>query len=132
MMPAIRAHLRVSAREGLPERARELDALLERRLAAIAEDHPSVTRVDGRGLHWTIELHGPDWRDWRGEEPEPLASRVAAQALHAGALIATSGEQTSLFLAPPLIIGEEELGRVLDALDHGLEVSDAELARAEG
>jgi 4-aminobutyrate aminotransferase-like enzyme len=50
MMPAIRAHLRVSAREGLPERARELDALLERRLAAIAEDHPSVTRVDGRGI----------------------------------------------------------------------------------
>jgi 4-aminobutyrate aminotransferase-like enzyme len=132
MMPAIRAHLRVSQRDGLPERARRLDELLERRLAEVAEAHPSVTRVDGRGLHWTIELHGPDWREWRGEEPEPLASRVAAQALQAGALIATSGEQTSLFLAPPLIIEEDDLGRIIDALDHGLQVADAEFGRAEG
>jgi hypothetical protein len=34
------------------------------------------------------------WRDWRGEEAQPLATRVAARALEAGALIATSGEQT--------------------------------------
>jgi 4-aminobutyrate aminotransferase-like enzyme len=77
-------------------------------------------------LHWTIELHGPDWRDWRGEEAEPLASRVAARALDAGALIATSGEITSLFLAPPLISEEDDLRRIVDALDHGLAVADAE------
>lgn len=130
MMPAIRAHLRISARDGLPQRARELDAAMLRRLSAIAADHPSVRRVDGRGLHWTVELHGPDWRDWRGEEAEPLASRVAARALEAGALIATSGEQTSLFLAPPLIITDEELDAILDALDEGLAVADAEVAAA--
>lgn len=124
MMPAIRAHLRVSSRDGLPERARQLDATMLRRLTAIADAHPSVCRVDGRGLHWTIELHGPDWREWRGEEPEPLASRVAARALEAGALIATSGEQTSLFLAPPLIVSDEELSRILDALDEALAVAD--------
>jgi 4-aminobutyrate aminotransferase-like enzyme len=130
MMPAIRAHLRISQRDGLPQRAEDLDAVMLRRLTAIADSHPSVRRVDGRGLHWTVELHGPDWREWRGEEPEPLASRVASRALDAGALIATSGEQTSLFLAPPLTISDEELGSVLDALDEGLAVADADLELA--
>jgi 4-aminobutyrate aminotransferase-like enzyme len=126
MMPAIRAHLRVSARDDLPERARQLDAFLENRLTELAAAHPSVTRIDGRGLHWTIEIEGPDWRDWRGEEAEPLASRVAARALDAGALIATSGESTSLFIAPPLISTEDDLSRIVDALDHGLELADNE------
>jgi 4-aminobutyrate aminotransferase-like enzyme len=75
-------------------------------------------------LHWTIELHGPSWRDWQGDEAEPLASRVAARALEAGALFATSGEQTSIFVAPPLIITDEELEKLFAALDHGLTIAD--------
>lgn len=84
---------------------------------------------DGRGLHWTMELHGPDWR---GEEAEPLASRVVARALEAGVPIATSGEQTSLFLAPPLVISETELDQVFDALHHGLTVADQEYGAGGG
>jgi 4-aminobutyrate aminotransferase-like enzyme len=126
-MAAIRAHLRVSSREGLYKRAADLDAVMCDRLAEVAAQHPSVRRVDGRGLHWTVELHGPDWRGWRGEEADPLASRVVARAMQAGALIATSGEQTSLFLAPPLVISDTELASVFDALHHGLELADAEL-----
>jgi 4-aminobutyrate aminotransferase-like enzyme len=127
-MAAIRAHLRVSSQEGLYKRASDLDAVMYDRLVEVAAQHPSVARIDGRGLHWTIELHGGDWRDWRGEEANPLASRVVARALAAGALIATSGEQTSLFLAPPLIVSETELSRIFDALHHGLELADTELA----
>lgn len=127
---AIRAHIEVSAREGIHERALALDATMEERLRRIAAAHPSVVRVDGRGLHWTVELHGPDWRTWTGQEAEPLASRVAAAALEAGALIATSGEQTSLFLAPPLVISDDELSQLLDALDAALAVADRELERA--
>lgn len=127
-MAAIRAHLQVSSREGLYKRAADLDAVMYGRLAEVAAQHPSVARIDGRGLHWTIELHGGDWRSWRGEEANPLASRVVARALAAGALIATSGEQTSLFLAPPLVISDAELSLVFDALHHGLELADTELA----
>jgi 4-aminobutyrate aminotransferase-like enzyme len=129
-MAAIRAHLRVSSREGLYKRAADLDAIMYDRLAEVAAQHPSVARIDGRGLHWTVELHGPDWRTWRGEEANPLASRVVAQALEAGALIATSGEQTSLFLAPPLVISDAELAQIFDALHHGLELADTQLASA--
>jgi 4-aminobutyrate aminotransferase-like enzyme len=123
-MASLRAHLRVSGREGLVERARQLDPVLCKRFTTLATDHPSVARVDGRGLHWTVELHGPDWRSWRGQEPEPLASRVAAAALGAGALVATSGEQTSLFVAPPLIVSDTELDVIFSALDAGLDVAD--------
>ncbi len=129
-MAAIRAHLQVSSRDRIYERARGLDRYMLRRLTEVAAQHPSVARADGRGLHWTVELHGPDWHEWRGEETNPLASRVVARALAAGALIATSGEQTSLFLAPPLIVSERELDLIFDALHHGLELADKELSAA--
>lgn len=106
---------------------------MERRLIEIAERHPSVARVDGRGLHWTVELHGPDWRTWEANTTEaPIASLVAAKALDAGAMIGTSGEQTSLFLAPPLIISEKELDLILEALDEGLFVADEEYKNQQG
>lgn len=130
-MAALRAHLRVSRRDRIYERTLGLDGYMFRKLSEVASQHPGVARIDGRGLHWTVELHGPDWRQWHGEEAEPLASRVVARALEAGALIATSGEQTSLFLAPPLVITEAELDRVFDALHHGLTVADQELTRSE-
>jgi 4-aminobutyrate aminotransferase-like enzyme len=127
---SIRAHLRVSARDRIFQRALELDALMVARMREVAHAHPSVARIDGRGLHWTVELHGPNWRSWRGEEAEPLASRVAARALEADALIATSGEQTSLFIAPPLVVTEAELERIYEALHHGLDLADKEYGEA--
>ena len=131
MIAAMRAHLRVLAREGIVDHIRELDRVFATELAGIAERHPSVVRVDGRGLHWTIELEGPNWRDWHADVAEaPLASRVANQALEAGALIGTSGEETSLFLAPAFIIEEPEARQLLAALDEGLALADEELERS--
>jgi 4-aminobutyrate aminotransferase-like enzyme len=129
---AVRAHLKIAARDRLPERAAGLDEIMLANLRRLAEAHPSVARVDGRGLHWTVELHGPDWRDWRADTAQaPIATRVAARAAQAGALIGTSGEQTSLFLAPPLIIDEQDLMTIFAALDEGLAVADAELEASE-
>ncbi len=128
MIAGLRAHLRVQQRDRLADHARELDAVFAKGMGDIAARHPSVSRIDGRGTHWTIELHGPDWRSWYADVPvAPIAARVADAALAAGALIGTSGEQTSLFLAPPLIIEEDDSIRLMEALDAGLEVADAEL-----
>lgn len=122
---AVRAYLRIVERDQLLARVAELDLRMERLLAAVAAAHPAVARIDGRGLHWTVELHGPSWQDWKADTAEdPLASRVAARALEAGALIGTSGEQTSLFLAPPLTVSDKELAKLVEALDHGLSVAD--------
>jgi 4-aminobutyrate aminotransferase-like enzyme len=127
MVTALRAVIKTLDEEGLIERAASLEPYMEGRLLDMAERHPSVARVDGRGLHWTVELHGPSWRQWFADtDTPPLASRVAERALEAGALIGTSGEQTSLFLAPALLIPEDQLERLLNALDHGLELADTE------
>jgi 4-aminobutyrate aminotransferase-like enzyme len=124
---AIAAHVRVQARDRIWERAAGFDGLMERELRKLGEAHPAVERIDGRGLHWTIELHGPSWRQWEAHDPSPLASRVAARILEAGVMVATSGEQTSLFIAPPLIVEPEQLATILEAIDHGLALADAEV-----
>ena len=130
MITAMRTLLRVIQRDGLVQRVAALDSFMERRLLDIAERHPAVVRVDGRGLHWTLELNGPSWKTWYADTDQPpLASQVALRALEAGALIGTSGEQTSVFLAPALIISEPELEQLLEALDHGLDAADSELER---
>jgi 4-aminobutyrate aminotransferase-like enzyme len=127
-MACVRAYLRVLRRDQLLERVKHLEGIVERRLVEIARKHPSVSRVDGNGLHWTIELHGEDWRSWEGNSAvEPVASKVSNRALEAGALIGTSGERTSLFLAPAFVIEERDLHLILDALDHGLDAADYEL-----
>lgn len=125
MIAGIRAFLRVLVEEGLVQKIAELEDWMEKRLIEIAKKHPSVARVDGRGLHWTIELDGPDWRKWKSDTAElPIISQVALRALEHGALLGTSGEQTSLFIAPPLIIKKSELEQLLEALDQGLQVAD--------
>ena len=129
-MAAVSAYLGVVVQDDLLSRVRELESFFAQRLIEIAQKHPSVQRVAGQGLHWTVELHGPDWRFWAADTAEvPVASLVSLRALEAGAVIGTSGEQTSLFLAPPLVISKTEAGLLLDALDHGLDVAD-ERARA--
>jgi 4-aminobutyrate aminotransferase-like enzyme len=130
---AISATVRRIGREGLVERAASLDAMLRARLGEIAAAHPCVQRADGLGLHWTLELRGGDWRDWHADTSEPTpADRIVAAALDAGVLIATSAEETSLFLAPPLIVSDEELDTILDVLDRALSVADEELPRNPG
>lgn len=126
-MAAVSAYLAILREEALLARVEALSALYERRLREIAGRHPSVARVAGQGLHWTIELHGPDWRTWLADTADvPIASRVADAALDKGAVIGTSGEQVSVFLAPPLIISEAESERLLAILDESLEIADRE------
>ncbi|MDB5633162.1 MAG: aminotransferase [Tardiphaga sp.] len=132
-MAAVSAYLEAVTEENILAHVREMEALFARRLVEIARRHPSVKRVAGQGLHWTVELHGPDWRAWAADTTEnPIASRVATRAMEAGAVIGTSGEQTSLFLAPPLIISEAESEALLEALDHGLHLADEDFARSNG
>lgn len=132
-MAAVSAYLAILREEDLLARVAALEPFYARRLVEIARRHPSVARVAGQGLHWTIELHGPDWRDWHADTAEaPIASRVASLALESGVVIGTSGEQTSLFLAPPLIIDAAQSEQLLDVLDSALELADREHDGAAG
>ncbi len=131
MVAAIRSYLNIMKTEALIDEVPALSAYCRKSLLSIAERHASVCRVDGDGLHWTIELHGPDWRQWDATTAGlPIASKVASAALEMGVMIGTSGEQTSLFIAPPLIVTQTDLERIFDVLDQALALADAELASA--
>lgn len=130
-MAGVSAYLKVLKRDRLLERVAHLETVIGPRLVEIAQRHPSVSRVDGRGLHWTVEFHGPHWQEWTAATSEaPIASKVVAAAMAQNVVIGTSGEQTSLFLAPALIISDSDLELLLQVLDHSLSVADQAFERS--
>ncbi|HEY2692966.1 MAG TPA: aminotransferase class III-fold pyridoxal phosphate-dependent enzyme [Streptosporangiaceae bacterium] len=126
---AVSATLRRIDQDDLVERADSVDAEMRTRLNEIASQHPSVRSVDGLGLHWTVELRGRDWRDWHADTSEITpADRIVEAAMDRGVLIATSAEETSLFIAPPLVVSDAEIDMILKGLDHALGAADAVMA----
>ncbi|MBS1887051.1 MAG: adenosylmethionine--8-amino-7-oxononanoate transaminase [Actinobacteria bacterium] len=98
------ANLEVFERERTIERLQPKIALLDRRLAEIAE-LPGVTEVRSRGVMVGIDLgaHDPELR---------LGHRVTLEARRRGALIRPLGDV--VVLMPPLAISEEKLETLLD------------------
>jgi 4-aminobutyrate aminotransferase-like enzyme len=131
-MECVRAYLHTIRDEGILGHVASLESLYAQRLREIAARHPGIARIAGQGLHWTIELHGHgSWRDWRADTTEtPIASKIAARALELGAVIGTSGERDSLFLAPPLIITPGQSETLLAILDESLTLADTEAKTA--
>ncbi|GAA1733770.1 aminotransferase class III-fold pyridoxal phosphate-dependent enzyme [Aeromicrobium alkaliterrae] len=127
---AIGAHLAALEKEQLVERAAAAGDRLGAQLVELAKAHPSVVRVAGEGLHWTVELDGPDWKTWDSTlDTSEISDVVVGEALGHGVAISTSDEPSSLFLAPALIIENEELDMIVDALDAGLTRADERLGR---
>lgn len=125
---AARAMIAVVDEEGLVARADDLHQRIERRMRAIAAAHPGVARIDGRGLHWWVDLHtDDDWREWRGADSGSTpGERVAGRALQEGAVIATSGERDAVLLTFALNIADEDVDAALDALDAALVEADGD------
>lgn len=96
------------------ERADLLSAALERgeqvREGILSIASPLVTEVRGRGLLIGIGL------------AEPVAARVVAEALQRG-LIINAATESSIRLAPPLIIDENDVDRFLTLFAASLEAS---------
>lgn len=125
MIHATRRHMQLVEQEGLPERAAYLGMRLGTALVSLAKNHTCVTRVAGSGLHWTVEFEGKDWRTWDSTQVgDNISDVIVRTALKAGVRLSTSDEPSSLFIAPPLIIEEPELDKIVEALDRGLFAGD--------
>jgi 4-aminobutyrate aminotransferase len=100
------------ASDAYRDRAREVAALLRRRLDAIAARFPAVGDVRGLGTMLAIEL----------AEPEPeLARAVTAAAFERGLLLLSCGIYGNVLrLLPPLASTDEELERGFDLLEESL------------
>ncbi len=122
------ATIRTYQREGVVENAARQGLHLGRRLAELAERHPSVGEVRGLGLFWGLELV----RDRATREPlvpfnasreadTPMA-RLRRAALQRGLFLMT--HFNVVMVAPPLIVSRSELEEGLGVLDEVLSLAD--------
>lgn len=104
-------------KEGLVERAREIEALVLPRLLEIADKHGLIGEVRGRGAMLAIELVKPD-----GTAPAPEMARLVSAYCHReGVLTLVCGAYGNVIrLFPPLVISEALLHEALDVLEQGV------------
>src|SRR5581483_8408688 len=106
------ATLDIVERELLPR----IPPLGERLLAGLrrlAACHPTIGDVRGLGLMAGLELVA----DRAGREPAPdLVRRVVRRAFERGLLVLPAGRST-LRLAPPLVVDEQDIDVALEILD---------------
>lgn len=123
------ATFEVFERDGILARVRDLGSrVVEPRLRDLATRHPSVGDVRGMGLFWAIELVKD--RETReplvpfnasGTDAAPVAA-VAAACKREGVWPFTHFNR--VHIAPPLVIGEDDLVRGLDVIDRALSHAD--------
>jgi 4-aminobutyrate aminotransferase/(S)-3-amino-2-methylpropionate transaminase len=98
-------------------RARRIGELLLTRLRQLADRHPVIGDVRGRGAMVAIELVH------RGtKQPNPVATQAAAKACHAeGLVVLTAGTFGNVLrFLPPLVMPEDLLVQGLDIVDKAL------------
>ncbi|MGQ7353187.1 aminotransferase class III-fold pyridoxal phosphate-dependent enzyme, partial [Quadrisphaera oryzae] len=101
-------------RDGLLQRARDVEALVKGRLHALAARDSRVGDVRGRGAMLAVELVGAD-----GLTPDPaLAAAVAGAAKAQGVIVLTCGTHGNVLrFLPPLSTSDELLHDAFDVLD---------------
>ena len=106
---AIVAAIDATREQGLVERAARLGERLGPMLHALARTRPFVREVRGIGLLWALELDAP------AERMKRLSAALRARHLH------MHKREGMLFLAPPLVITDEELDESLAAMGQALD-----------
>jgi 4-aminobutyrate aminotransferase-like enzyme len=108
--------------ERLMANAARVGGYLHERLAALAERHPAIGDVRGRGLFLGVDLVVDRGR----RDPDPaLAKRVVEAAKRAGVLLSTDGPGDNVLkIKPPLVLGEHQASHAADAIDRALTRTD--------
>lgn len=101
------AALDVLEEENLPQRAADIGAFFQKRLAWLHSRHPdSIREVRGRGLMLGLEMASPG-----------IALALVPAALRQGMIVLPAGDGRVLEFVPPLVITEEQIGWCIDTLD---------------
>ena len=106
-----RATLDVYTGEGLFERARELETVLEDALHSL-RDEPNVIDVRNFGMLGAVELTPIDG------QPTARAMSVFRDCYDNGVIIRTTGDTVAF--SPPLIISEAQIERVVETVRQAL------------
>jgi len=116
------ANLSLFRELNLVENAARMGERLGNGLRALQSRHSTVGDVRGKGLLWGLELVLPGTRD-----PLPTAKtkQVAAEAQQRGLLVGTNTAtvprlENVITIAPPLIVSEAQIDRLVNTLDEAL------------
>jgi taurine---2-oxoglutarate transaminase len=119
------ANIQVMQADGLVEHARQMGAVLHRKLADLGEQHPSVGEVRSIGLFGILELV----KDRRTKEPmapfdgsSPEMTAFRKYMLDHGVYLYTHWH--TVLIIPPLIITEAQLEEGFKVLDEALKITD--------
>ena len=115
-----RATIDVINDEGLLESAARLGDYTLERLGAFKANHPSIKRVEGKGLMIGVEFAGMN-----GDPIPKFRNAVADRNFLDGLITLACGEST-LRIAPPLVITQEQIEQGLDILEHSIAVLEEE------
>jgi 4-aminobutyrate aminotransferase/(S)-3-amino-2-methylpropionate transaminase len=100
-------------KEDLPAQARAIEAVMLPRLKQLADEHPVIGDIRGRGAMIAMELVHPGTL-----EPDAAAAAKVARTCHAdGMVVLTCGTYGNVLrLLPPLVIGQALLEEGLSVL----------------
>jgi 4-aminobutyrate aminotransferase len=102
---------------GYLKNADEVGRFLRRRLRELAERHPEIGEVRGKGLMIGMELV----TDPASKTPaKDLCARVIDRAFHNGLLLLSCGQSTVRFM-PPLLVTRENVSEALAILEASLD-----------
>jgi 4-aminobutyrate aminotransferase / (S)-3-amino-2-methylpropionate transaminase / 5-aminovalerate transaminase len=101
-------------KEDLPSAAKAIEATMMPRLRKLAEAHPVIGDIRGRGAMIAIELVKPGTL-----EPDAAATAKVAKTCHAnGLIVLTCGTFGNVLrFLPPLVIGQNLLNEGMDVLE---------------
>lgn len=122
------AALEVLIDDGLVDRAAAMGRVLGERLRALGERFEFVGDVRGMGMFWTMELV----RDREEKVPlrratekyEPTIVKRVAEFLFQERQVYVPSDKFGLWIVPPLILREEEMEFLLEALEAALRYAE--------
>jgi adenosylmethionine-8-amino-7-oxononanoate aminotransferase len=125
---------RVLRRDRLVERCARQGEKLAARLQATFGGHPHVGDLRGRGLFLALELVADRGTKAPFDPARRLAARVRAEAMARGLMCYPMGGTIDgrrgdhVLLAPPFIVGDDELDQIVERLRQALDAAVREVA----
>jgi 4-aminobutyrate aminotransferase len=118
---AANATLDVIADEAILDHVTELGTYTYERLTKFMQDHPSLTRVDGKGF-----MIGMDFTDANGN-PTPKFRDAIVDKAYLGGLLTLGCGNSGIRFAPPLVLTRELLDEGLDILERAIAQTEEEM-----
>lgn len=106
-------------------RARRMGDVLARRLDGL-RSHPLIGHMDGRGLLWGMQVVKDRATRTLFDPALGMGQKIGDHTRKHGAIVRIIGDR--IVLAPPLIISEDEIDKLVGALEKGLDAAAGDVA----